>query len=388
MEALTEGYLRALGESTPERRRPVWALLSTTEQQLSEQFNRFAADFAKVSDEDARVSRLPIALPFADKLFPAATFDMRKALAIHAKGITHVMQNTGHLSAKDRAYMMTAELFLMQHTCHWYCKSKTVASGPHDGPPPDAARAAGQLGVRAHAQGLLGAHPGPLRRQSPTGCSMTAPLTDSLGNPVTLRDERSLAAINDFVEGFIACEARAVNVLQAQADASPLVQAYCAALHMFAESADAPRNARPFIEQALAHAHQASEREQRLVAAVAAWVDGDLPRAIALHEEQARLHPRDLASLKLGPIPPVQPRRLARHAAAGPASAARRRRCALPARHAGLWLGAMPPAQRSRSRRPPRHPPVPQRALGPPRTGPRHADPGPHLRKASTSWPA
>jgi hypothetical protein len=52
-------------------------------------------------------------------------------------------------------------------------------------------------------------------------------------------------------------------------------------------SADAPRNARPFIQQALAHAHQASEREQRWVAAVAAWVDGDLPRAIALHEEQA-----------------------------------------------------------------------------------------------------
>lgn len=129
---------------------------------------------------------------------------------------------------------------------------------------------------------------------------MTASLTDSLGNPVTLRDERSLAALNDFVEGFIACEARAVNVLQAQADASPLVQAYCAALHMFAESADAPRNARPFIEQARAHAHQASEREQRWVAAVAAWVDGDLPRAIALHEEQARRHPRDLASLKLG----------------------------------------------------------------------------------------
>ena len=124
--------------------------------------------------------------------------------------------------------------------------------------------------------------------------------TDSLGNPITLRDERSLAAINDFVEGFIACEARAVNVLQAQGDASPLVQAYCAALHMFAESAEAPRNARPFITQALASAPQASEREQRFVAAVAAWVAGDLPRAIALHQEQARLHPRDLASVKLG----------------------------------------------------------------------------------------
>jgi hypothetical protein len=49
MEALTEGYLRALGENTPERRDQVWALLSTTEQQLCEQFNRFAADFAKVA---------------------------------------------------------------------------------------------------------------------------------------------------------------------------------------------------------------------------------------------------------------------------------------------------------------------------------------------------
>ena len=124
--------------------------------------------------------------------------------------------------------------------------------------------------------------------------------TDSLGNPITLQDTASAAALNDFVEGFIACEARAVNVLNAAADTSPIVQASCAALHMFAESADAPRNARPFINQALANAPQASDREQRFVAAVAAWVDGDLPRAIALHEEQARLFPRDLASLKLG----------------------------------------------------------------------------------------
>ena len=70
-----------------------------------------------------------------------------------------------------------------------------------------------------------------------------AALTDSLGNPVTLHDPASATALNDFVEGFIACEARAVNVLDAAADTSPIVQASCAALHMFAESADAPRNA-------------------------------------------------------------------------------------------------------------------------------------------------
>ena len=128
MEALTDGYLRALGETTDERRDQIWSLLSTTELQLSEQFSRFAADFAKVSEEHTRVSRLSMAFPFVEKLLPALTFDMRKALAIHARGIAHGVQNTSHLSPKDRAYMMTAELFLMQHTCHWFCKSKTIAT--------------------------------------------------------------------------------------------------------------------------------------------------------------------------------------------------------------------------------------------------------------------
>jgi tetratricopeptide (TPR) repeat protein len=124
--------------------------------------------------------------------------------------------------------------------------------------------------------------------------------TDALGNAVTLRERASLAALNDFVEGFIASEARAANILQAQDDPSPLVQAYCAALHMFAESADAPANARPFLQRAQAAEAQADERERRFIAAVAAWVDGDLPRAIALHEEQALACPRDLVSVKLG----------------------------------------------------------------------------------------
>jgi tetratricopeptide (TPR) repeat protein len=127
------------------------------------------------------------------------------------------------------------------------------------------------------------------------------PATTFLVTPSALADAASLGPLNDFVEGFIACEARVVNVLQvADTDPSPLVQACCAALHMFAESGDAPGNARPFIEAARRSTMRITPREQRFVEAVAAWVEGDLPRAIALHEEQAREHPRDLASLKLG----------------------------------------------------------------------------------------
>ncbi len=124
---------------------------------------------------------------------------------------------------------------------------------------------------------------------------------DSLGNPVLLQNPASLSAVNDFVEGFIACEARAANVLSVAAnDRSALVQAYCAALHMFSESRAGPASARPFIDAALAGAPDASPREQNFVAAVAAWVGGDIPRAIELHEQQAREFPRDLASIKLG----------------------------------------------------------------------------------------
>ena len=31
-------------------------------------------------------------------------------------------------SQKDKAFIVMAELFLMQHTCHWFCRSRMVAS--------------------------------------------------------------------------------------------------------------------------------------------------------------------------------------------------------------------------------------------------------------------
>jgi len=128
METLTQGYLRALGESDAERRDQIWTLLHISEVQLSDQFNRFAAEFARVDAPLARVSRLPVGLPFAMQLFPSASFDMRQALAIHAQGIARVVRNEAQRAPRDKAYTLTAELFLMQHTCHWFCKSRSVAS--------------------------------------------------------------------------------------------------------------------------------------------------------------------------------------------------------------------------------------------------------------------
>ena len=128
METLSDGYLRALGEKDAARREQVWTLLATSEAQLCSQFSRFVAEFAKVDEVSTRVSKIPVAVPFANQLLSAATFDLRKVFAVHAKGLAQAAQNTDGRSPRDKAFTMSAELYLMQHTCHWFCKSKTVAS--------------------------------------------------------------------------------------------------------------------------------------------------------------------------------------------------------------------------------------------------------------------
>jgi len=128
MATLTDGYMRALGEPDLARQAQIWSMLSTTENALCEQFNRFVADFARVDGDNARVSKLPLSIFYTGKLFPTSTFDLRKALSIHAHGIAQAVANSQQRSPKDKAFTVLAEIFLMQHTCHWFCKSMSVAS--------------------------------------------------------------------------------------------------------------------------------------------------------------------------------------------------------------------------------------------------------------------
>lgn len=128
METLTQGYLRALGENDPERRTQIWSLLQASEARLSDQFGRFAAEFARVDAAQARVSKLPLALPLAEVLLPSATFDVRRAFEIHAHGFAAATREANDSSPRDKAFTLSAELLLMQHTCHWFCKSRMVAS--------------------------------------------------------------------------------------------------------------------------------------------------------------------------------------------------------------------------------------------------------------------
>lgn len=128
MQGLIEGYLRAMGESDEARRSQVLAMLEISETQLQSQLQRMATDFERTPAAQARISRIAFGLPWATQLLPTLAFDLRRALAIHAAGITRAMENPQGLNARDRAYTITAELLLLQHTCHWFCKSRNVAS--------------------------------------------------------------------------------------------------------------------------------------------------------------------------------------------------------------------------------------------------------------------
>ena len=123
---------------------------------------------------------------------------------------------------------------------------------------------------------------------------------DWLGNTVTGASDTAIAGINDFTEGFLAYENKAGNILEAVA-ADPeccMANAYAGMLYMFMESREAPDLARPFVEKAESLAADATRREQMNVAALRAWLDNDMPRAIKLSEEIAAEFPRDLAIVK------------------------------------------------------------------------------------------
>lgn len=126
MQQLTEAYMRALGERDAERQNQVLQSQQAAEEQLAEQFQALAQAFAQLPAPQART--LKLAVPGIDKVLPQATFDTRRVLQVHAEGIARVVRNDAGLAPRERAFTLMAEMFLMQHSCHWFCRSKTIAS--------------------------------------------------------------------------------------------------------------------------------------------------------------------------------------------------------------------------------------------------------------------
>lgn len=127
MAQLLQDYLPALSEPDPDRRAQRLGLLAQVETRLVGNLQAFSTAFSEVWGERARVSRWPVAIPWATRLFPRASFDLRRAIAIHADGVARAVANADGLDDKARAFRVTAELLLLQHSCHWFCRSRAVA---------------------------------------------------------------------------------------------------------------------------------------------------------------------------------------------------------------------------------------------------------------------
>jgi predicted Zn-dependent protease len=125
--------------------------------------------------------------------------------------------------------------------------------------------------------------------------------TDYLGNPVSAKTDAALAAIDNFVDGFLGYEARAAEVIGA-AEAHPdevLPNAYAATLWLLLEAPEAVERAAPYLARAQALTADAHPREQAFVELLTAWAGDDIPAAQAIAETILARWPRDLLALKL-----------------------------------------------------------------------------------------
>ena len=124
---------------------------------------------------------------------------------------------------------------------------------------------------------------------------------DFLGNPVSVTTDAALAAVNDFVDGFLAYETRAAGVLAAaEADpASALLNAYAGMLWLLLESPEGPGRAAPYLARAQAARAAAHPREQAVVDFLLAWFEDDIARALTIADTILAAWPNDLLILKL-----------------------------------------------------------------------------------------
>lgn len=125
MAQLMSGLMAALDQPSAAQRDAAWRALAPLETDLNRLLRRLALDIASLPEPLARLSRMPLGLPWATQ-WAAQCVDLRKLIALHAHAIERACLH-GVRSPAQRAHTLLAELMLLQHTCHWYCRSQLVA---------------------------------------------------------------------------------------------------------------------------------------------------------------------------------------------------------------------------------------------------------------------
>jgi len=123
---------------------------------------------------------------------------------------------------------------------------------------------------------------------------------DYLGNSLSAAEQSTLRAVDDFIEGYLAYETRAENIIRA-ADADPaccIANVYAGFLWMLLEAPEAAQHAARYLFAAERTAAHATRREELNAAMLHAWVDDDLPAALRLCAQITAEFPRDLVIAK------------------------------------------------------------------------------------------
>jgi len=128
-------------------------------------------------------------------------------------------------------------------------------------------------------------------------------LKDCFGHTVSTDDDAALAAVNDFIQGFLRYETRAAKVLAAAGRDCALANTYCGLLMLLLEAPDAPSRAAPHLEAARAQIDAATPRETFTLDYAEAWLKAqqhdDYAPVLHLGEEARKTFPQDLALMKL-----------------------------------------------------------------------------------------
>ncbi|MCD0503462.1 hypothetical protein [Bordetella petrii] len=128
METLTQGYTRAIHEDSESRQLQVLETFAQTERAVAAQVQTLASSMQKDGPQATRMGALSFCVPYGERFLPAAALrDFGALLHIHAAGLRHAVDNVDSWDPKTRAFHLSAELYLLQHSCHWFCKSRTVA---------------------------------------------------------------------------------------------------------------------------------------------------------------------------------------------------------------------------------------------------------------------
>jgi len=125
---------------------------------------------------------------------------------------------------------------------------------------------------------------------------------DERGDAVSAAGREAVDAFDAVIRDFLGFGRNAGALLKTAFEADPdMPMAHCLRgyfFHLMGNGALAGR-ARRSHESAVAAAERGNDRERRHAAALGAWCDGDVTRALALWEDILLDHPRDVLALKL-----------------------------------------------------------------------------------------